>query len=257
MKNNFFLFVAALTALLAFSACKEDKELTEWDVVGGKWNKTHINALVSFHDRLPGILSANQFSYSEYILMSTDSAWAYPEATRMQLKNLRESAPKPTAKTLFQKFISLSEMDRYINNVDGGCIDAYVVCAADVKSLYKMSDIYRGLRLDYDNSPFKPDAAGYAAIRFYTDKPERIQIPYCQEMGGSHPHSWPDGGGGFSASTLGKGGYPIWYINEAIEPMDGAELYEMNANGYEILRAVFDRKKKWQIVDRGYSPLLK
>lgn len=228
--------------------------LTEYDVVGGNLNKSVINSMCGFYDKIDRYLNEYNLTYSQFILMSTDSAWALPSSTQTTLHNFREGLEKPTSRTLFQKVIPLSEMETYLNNIYGGTIGGFISFSADVKNLYTMYDIYWGLRLDYEGTRFKENAAGYAVLRFYTDQTAYIQIPFCQELGGDYPHSWPNGGGGFTTSTLGKGGYPEWRLTAYIEPCDGAELYEMNSNGYEILRGVFTAKNKWETVDKGYSP---
>lgn len=241
-----------LCILLCTVGCKD--ELTEFDVVGGKLNKRAINTLSGFDENLPELLTEHNMTYSQFILMSTDSAWALPASTRSTLAEFREGLEKPTSKMLLQKVISLSDMDTYLNNTYGGTVGGFISYAGDVKNLYTMHDIYWGMRLDYDGTLFKEDGSGYAVIRFFTDQTENIEIPFCKELGGTYPHSWPNGGGGFTTSTLGKGGYPEWRLTSYIEPKDGAELYEMNSNGYEILRGVFTAEKKWETVDKGYSP---
>ncbi len=253
MKKHLICILALLACLCS---CKKE-ELTTFDVVGGNLNKRVINNLRGFDDDLPTLLNECKISYSEFLLMTVDSCWNFPESTRTKVRQLREAVSKPDKYTMMTKILTMDEVADYLNNVDGGRISGPVFYAGDLKNVYTMHDIYWGLRLDYEDSPFNEKAAGYAVIRFYVSSPDCISIPYCKEMGGTLPHCWPYGGGGFTCSTLGNGGYPIWNIEYATEPVEGAEIYEVNRNGYEILRAVYSREKKWLAADKGYSPTSK
>lgn len=251
-KKHSLLFLSALVCCLLIGACK--KETVTEDITIGKLNKRVINSLTGIEDNLSSIITQNNMTYSEYILLTTDSAWALPDPTKSRLKDLRNSLDTPTVRTLLQKVIPLSNMKTYINNVYGGTIGGFVSMAADLKYVYTMKDVYKGLRLDYEGSLFDSTDIGYAVIRFYTDVPEKISIPYHTALGGSVENKWPFGGGGFTTSTLGKGGYPEWKFDGYYAPRDGAELYEINANGYEILRAVYDETNLWETVDAGMAP---
>ena len=53
------------------------------------------------------------------------------------------------------------------------------------------------------------------------------------------------------------GGYPEYVLTDYVKPRVGAEIYEVNANGYEILRATFTSEEKWVLEDKGYAPAAK
>lgn len=99
----------------------------------------------------------------------------------------------------------------------------------------------------------KKTVAGYAVIRFYSDAAPLMKIPYSPELGGTQEHAWPNGGGGFTTSKLGYGGYPEWVMNGYAAPKEGAELYEITPLGREILRSVFS-EGKWQTFESEYYP---
>lgn len=258
MKRFIPLFALCLCLCVA-TGCKHDAPLTELDVVGGKLNKMAINALTGFSDYRASVLANTGVSEADFIQFSTDSAWSLPPAAQEQLKAVRAKVQQPGKQVLIQKFIPLEEMATYLTNKYGGTVGGFVAWAADVKNLNTMQEVYRGMRLDYDGTKFSEQGIGYAAIRFYSEQPQLISIPYCPEMGGSQAHAWPNGGGGFTTSSLTStlGGIPEWTFSTYVEPTDGAELYEMNANGYEILRGVFYKDTKWVMVDKGYAPTTK
>jgi hypothetical protein len=58
-------------------------------------------------------------------------------------------------------------------------------------------------------------------------------------MGGTRAHAWPNTGGGFTASTLGDGGFPEYAFDSYYAPNQGGELYEVTPLGNEILRAQY------------------
>lgn len=251
------LLLLSLIAI-SFTSCQQEEHIpTTEEILGGTYTKPYINKLSGFEDNLIDLLNASNLSHTDFILYSTNKAWEYPEATRTIIKNFRESIDFPTSKTLLQKVITTNDMDTYINNTYGGTIGGFVSVAADMKRVYTMHDVYWGLRLDYEKTQFKEDASAYAVIRFKSEFIKDLQIPFCEELGGTYPHSWPNGGGGFTTSTLGKGGYPEYKFNSYMAPKEGAEIYEVSKNGYEILRAKYTAKNKWQMVDKGYSPEVK
>jgi hypothetical protein len=108
-----------------------------------------------------------------------------------------------------------------------------------VKSLETLSDVYYGMRLDYPGTKFLPDGGGYAVLRFTSNSTGKLSVPYCEEMGGTRAHAWPNTGGGFTASTLGDDGFPEYTFDSYYAPNQGGELYEVTPAGNEILRAQF------------------
>lgn len=255
MKKYLIILLAVTTVLTSCS--KEEFNIV--DAFGGKWTRIYVNRLSGFSDELPEILEKNGLSHPEFILLTTNKIWEYPTETQIRTRDLRNSIPFPTEKTLFQKIIPVSELDNYINNTDRSTINGYVYSAADIKNLYTMQDIYWGLRLDYEGSPFTESSVSYAVIRFFINREDLryLTIPFCEELGGSHPHDWPHGGAGFISSTLGFGGYPEYYLSNSIYPASGAEIYEVNKDGYEIIRARYKQGQGWQNINTGYPPTTK
>lgn len=216
-------------------------------------NYTHdiVKNMQGFGEEKAVLFKRMNLSEEEFIELSTDSAWALLPEEQKVLVNVRNGVSKPDAQTLLQKIIPLEDLSTYMNNIYGGTIGGFVAEAADVKSLHTMYDVYWGLRLDYEGTKFKEDGAGYAVVRFYSDTAPLMKIPYSPELGGTQEHVWPNGGGGFTTSKLGYGGYPEWVMNGYAAPKEGAELYEITPLGREILRSVF-REGRWQTFESDY-----
>ena len=142
-----------------------------------------------------------------------------------------------------------------MENVYGGTIGGFVTTAADVKCLSTMQEVYNGMRLDYKDSPFYVDGAGYGVVRYYSSSTDKLSIPYAAVLGGSPGVSreWPWGGAGFITSTLGAGGYPEYFTEGYNTPDEGAEIYEVTPEGREMLRSVF-RDGKWTTYENPDIP---
>jgi len=237
-----FSSLILLIVLFMFSGCNnpEDDNIL-WPA--GNFDKGYIQELNGFFDQKNTLLDAAGMSNQEFLSFSTDSAWSLSETNRNKLKQLRESIDEPGGTTLLQKVITLQDVATYMNNTYGGTIGGFVSVAADVKSLSTMHDVYFGLRLDYPGTKFLPEGAGYAVLRFTSSNTDKLNIPYCVEMGGTNAHAWPNTGGGFTSSTLGEGGTPEYTFSNYFAPNQGSELFEVTTLGNEILRATFEGTK--------------
>lgn len=228
--------------LIAMAGCKDDND---HELPQGNYTHAAVNKLQGFGEEKAGLLAGLAVDEETFIRLSTTSAWTLQPTEQTTLKNIRNGVSKPDEVTLLQKILPLEDMPIYMENVYGGTIGGFVAEAADVKSLTRMYDVYWGLRLDYEGTKFSENGAGYAVIRYYSNTATKLIIPFSPELGGTQPHAWPNGGGGFTTSTLGEGGYPEWVSDGYNAPVEGAELYEVTAQGQEQLRSVF-RNGKWQ-----------
>lgn len=250
--NNYLttkLIVVSLFAL-CFS-CNKKECYDESDAYNGKLNKQLISTLSGFEEAREGILYAQGVSMTDFIEWSTSPSWELPVDAQNSLKAIRLTIEQPTNTTLIQKVIPLEDVATYMNNTYGGTVGGFIAVSADVKRLSTMFDTYWGLRLDYEGTKFKEDGAGYAVIRFYSEATSKLSIPFSPELGGTQPHGWPNSGGGFTASTLGDGGYPEYTFAGYSAPNNGAELYEVTPEGCEILRSVYVDGKGWQTNEIG------
>ncbi len=249
-RKNIFILIAVL--LIAFSSCNDDDNASF--VLEGQWAYFNIRTIPGFEEEKATLLQKYGATDADFVRVSTDSAWALSAEDQTLLRNIRDGVSRPDGNTLLQKIIPLEDIFVYMNNIYGGTVGGFVCEAADVKSLHTMAQVYHGLRLDYAGTKFKADGAGYAVIRFYSNATSHLSIPYVAELGGKQSHSWPNGGGGFTTSTLGEGGYPEWIFDGYNAPEEGAELYEVTPQGREILRSVF-KNGKWQTYESEYLPV--
>lgn len=250
-RKSTFIILAML--FIAISSCSDDDNAAAL-VQEGKLSYINIQSIPGFAEEKAALLQKYDVKEADFVRISTDSAWALSASEQTLLRGIRDGVSRPDGNTLLQKIIPLEDLSVYMNNLYGGTVGGFVCEAADVKSLHTMAQVYKGLRLDYAGTKFKADGAGYAVIRFYSNATSRLSIPYVAEMGGKQAHSWPNGGGGFTTSTLGDGGYPEWTFDGYNAPEEGAELYEVTPQGREILRSVF-RDGKWQTHESEYSPV--
>ncbi|MGL4518806.1 MAG: hypothetical protein ACRCUJ_03635 [Phocaeicola sp.] len=234
----FFLFLPLL-----FGGCSSDS--SSYLVFNGELNKEYVGTLTGFGEQKTQLLEKFATSEQEFIGLSTAPAAELSAAKQAKLRAIRNDLSMPNTQTLLQQVIALSEIPTYMENVYDGKIGGFISVAADMKGVHSMKDVYWGLRLDYPGTPFKENGAGYGVIRFYTYYIDSIAIPFSPELGGETIEPWPFTGGGFTASTLGTGGYPEYIFKEGYyAPAEGAELYECTPNGNEILRSIF-RGGRW------------
>lgn len=246
--------IAMVLASLMFISCNNNSSGSSDDLFKGTLSKGRIYSIRGFEENRSEILKREEVSIRDFIVWSTDSAWSLASSARTALKGVREAIELPGSKTVLQKVIPLDDLGVYMNNVYGGTIGGFVSTAADVKKLSTLSDVYWGMRLDYEGTKHRPNGGGYGVIRFYSDAASRLTIPYCVEMGGSQAHNWPSTGGGFTASKLSDGGYPEYTFNAYSAPRDGAELYEVTPEGREILRSTYFDGRGWQTNEIGATP---
>lgn len=244
MKTIKFILKTAVVFFILLNgiySCDKKDDYIKWP--SGTYSKSYIQDISGFPEQKDELLSSFNLSLSDFVSISTDSAWHLIPSERATLLELRNSVNLPDENSVIEKVIPLQDVATYMNNVYGGTIGGFVSVAADIKYLSTMNEIYNGLRLDYKGSKFLADGAGYSVIRFTSSFTDHLYIPYCIELGGSNPHSWPNTGGGFTSSTLGNGGYPEYCFDNYYVPDQGSEIYEITPLGNEILRARFEGNK--------------
>lgn len=248
MKKTGYIVFLLIFCLIS---CNEDTDIST--IEEGALTRRMVQSLNGFEEEKMNILNQTQTSDSLFIALSTDSAWTLSTQLQAKIKEIRDRVSKPDTNTLLQKIIPLDDVANYMNNKYTS-IGGFVCKASDVKFLSTIYDVFWGLRLDYSGTKFSYNGPGYAVIRFYSQLTSHLTIPYSPELGGNQPHSWPNGGGGFTTSTLGKGGYPEWTFDSYYTPKENAELYEVTPAGREILRSVF-KKGKWETYESQYYPI--
>ncbi len=242
MKTRISVYVLILIlAGILSNSCSKDSPQQNWPE--GKYNHTAVQNLTGFFENRANLLTAASLTTPEFIAFSTDSAWHLIETAKVKLRKVRDGVNFPTNSNLLQKVIPLEDVALYLNNTYGGTVGGFVSFAGDVKGLKTLHDIFYGMRLDYSGTKFLPNGGGYAVLRFTSNVPEKLSVPYCKEMGGTRNHSWPNTGGGFTSSTLGNGGFPEYTFDGYYAPNQGGELYEITPSGNEILRAQYNGTK--------------
>lgn len=166
-----------------------------------------------------------------------------------KIKELRDSIDSPTQNTLMQKVIPLEKLEWNMKNTAvGGCMTK----ASDTKHLSTGSEIYRGLRLEYEGTPYGEVLKGksdYCVIRFKPKNPSALSPVYCEALGGKETMKPPNYGSGFINSADGTGTVIPEYCEKVkdkyVDISDGSEIYQVDSKtGKEKIVAVF-YKNKW------------
>jgi len=236
--------IASVIATILLTSCKTSAPYTQPTGPATGFTKSTIKHQDGFFQHRRALLKQQGISRKDYIRLTTDSAWHLSPTDNQRLRTLRNSIPKPDSTTLFQKVFAIEKLPNFEQNNEKGVLSGFVAVAADVKKLRTSSDIFYGLRLDYEGTKFTPQIPQYAVARFYSNQTDHLRIPYCKEMGGKDEHSWPCGGGGFTTSTLGNGGFPEWVFDVAINPLEGSEIYVVTRDGKETLVLIY-KSGKW------------
>jgi len=246
--TKFHSYTLVLLGLILLSSCRANLAPINTPIEGDL-TKEAICQLQGLPDQRKALLKSNGMTRREFVRLSTDSAWHLTPTERQKLRDVRLSIPTPDSTTLLQKAVAISKLKKYDENQNGGRIDGFVARAADVKHLKTLEQVYWGLRLDYEGTAWNLSDSAYAVIRFYSNQTHTLTMPICEEMQGQKEHCWPCSGGGFTASTLGKGGYPEWEFPGSFLPKEGAQIFIVDRKGHERLHSIF-RGGRWEIVDK-------
>ncbi|MFE6508631.1 putative T7SS-secreted protein [Nocardioides sp. NPDC057767] len=179
------------------------------------------------------------------------------DAETSLLRNVRDDMPLPEKGTVIQKVIGQPSFDKDGNLIQAGADDyilgnrpnfdvqqvrGSVAMADDVAHLGTPEEIRRGLRLDYDGTPFQEGDASTHVLRFRTDEVADLEVPRNADMGGSTKFDgWTDPftGNGFTKATDDV--VPELYSN-GVQMREGAEMWEILDNGNQRLVAVLQDK---------------
>lgn len=193
----------------------------------------------SFVNDIEELLVKEGVSLDEFNKLRIQDVSTLTDAEKAVLKSVRESVPMPDADTLMQKVIPASDIEKYLDGTYTQ-VGGYVTRAEDVVQLSTYEEIYNSLRLDYPGSVYQPladDSLG--VIRYTTDQAPKISIPYGPEMGGTVTEVSPFTGNGFTKATNGQI-IPEFKCDDFLKIKNGAQLIEIQKDGTEILRAVYD-----------------
>ncbi|MBT1002556.1 hypothetical protein KIH31_08055 [Paenarthrobacter sp. DKR-5] len=187
------------------------------------------------------------------------------------LLEVRRSIPAPDAGTIMQKIThhrgALSMFD--LNNKYRRSAGGYVSKADHTSALTTPAEVHDGLRLDYENHvpvdqrSFRPDNENPVyAIRFRTDDVNTFRVadqrlldelarrgvdvkaPGGSDFAPGHPglDYTPNMGHGFTGSTVDHAPLvPEYKVDGGAFFQHGAEMWEINKSGREVLVGIFDR----------------
>ena len=191
----------------------------------------------------------NAIDVPEFNSMRMKSASELADEQRKIMMKIREQVPAPNSDTTLQKVIDGGKIDNYIKDDDPwNTVGGFITKAQDTKELNKLQEVYDGLALGYENTPFNVGVdKDYGVIRFKTDAVDKIDIPYgpaMQRVGAKAP------AGGFDTSPDPFTGHGFTkdmndniipeYTMQYLKPNEGAELYRVNSEtGIEELIAKY------------------
>jgi len=208
------------------------------------FGKSYINTLNGFSDNIGNLVSQQGMSLGNFKELASKSATNLstlePE-NLLKINIIRNNIPMPDVNTIMQKVIPKGDIAKYTSG-QYTQVGGFVSTARDAKHLNSYSDIYLGMRLDYQASngsyPFSLNDGSCGVIRYKTQGTGSMTIPLSPANGGDEIANMPFTGHGFTSAENGMLGVPEWK-SPYLTPQNGAELWEVYDNGTEVLRAVF------------------
>ena len=231
-------------------------------VLNADFTVKKISATPSFTDSCESIIKNNGLSIPEF---KSASMLSYDELEKLgkldAVKAVRNAIPDPASDTVMQKIINPEYVESYFKQGQySASVSGSVAKLSDTQHLKTYKELYNGLRLDYQGTPFvNPYSGGEKtmyAIRFTTNDASENIVKSVRSVdldnaGWASPYT----GTGFISSAdelkLTQGIYPGTvtaegtqiipeYFAKSAEFADGAEMYIITESGEEILYAVFN-----------------
>ncbi|MGF2616405.1 T7SS effector LXG polymorphic toxin [Rossellomorea aquimaris] len=206
--------------------------------IGDNFGSKNADALSNVHNySISQVINKHGLSISEFNELRLTDVSDLTSQQKERLKAIRNSVPFPDEKTVLQKVIPSSDIEKYENGTYTK-VGGYISRAEDVSHLKTYKDIYNSLRLDYPGTVYDPlseDVIGI--IRYTTKEVSEISIPYGKGMGGIIEDAPPFTGNGFTKAENGSI-IPEFKNNKYLEIADGAQLIEVK-NGVETIRAIY------------------
>jgi hypothetical protein len=173
-------------------------------------------------------------------------------AQRDMLNAIRDRMPFPHQGETIQKVITPDQLRDYLDNVIASpaapnTVGGSQTRAVDTAHLRSPDELFDGLRLDYDRTPFRPGQNSVHVIRYVPSNDPEFAVPRNSTMGGSARFdTWTDPftGNGFTKATD-----DVIPEFQGVNTMrSGAEMWEIMNDGTQQLTAVL-RGDVWVRVD--------
>ena len=214
------------------------------------YDRAYINSLRGgFPDTVDAYLKDRGVTLENFKNMCVKNVGQMSPDELQFVNSLRDKQLHPTSDMLVQKVIPVSYIEKYLNGELKNVTGFFSICA-DTKHYLTVSDFYYGLRLDsdgegldYEGTLFPMDAQSIGVIRFKATNIEKSIIPRLVSDGGTFSDPLPFGGVGFTTASHGRLTSPEWFLPEIAVLEDGAEIWEVFADGSEILRGVYDTRE--------------
>lgn len=211
------------------------------------YTRKYTQSLRSFQEDIKPVVEKYGMTVDEFYRFMPERAETLTVKQRARMIAIRESVPKPTPETLFEKVVSHEDIQKYL----GGkytTVQGFVNRAQDVKGVKNPFETYQSLRLDYEGTPIDPYSnRPVGVIRFKIAETKKVVIPFSEAMGGNAIEAYPFTGNGFTAAENGRivpeFKLPRDQFGNGFQPTS-AELFEVSRGGVERLRAVYDARLK-------------
>ncbi|HEU4718614.1 MAG TPA: hypothetical protein VFU15_12305 [Bacteroidia bacterium] len=205
----------------------------------GNFNFQYLSLLNGFSDNLDGLLAMEGIDRNTFLVMEGKSAADLTPNELAMMNRIRARIPKPDANTLMQKAVPKSFFEGYLSG-QYSSVSGYITSASDAKQFKTFEDIYYGLRLDYNGTRYSLTDEYCGVIRFKASNIEEAYVPRSPANGGTTMEAPPFTGHGFTSGSHGRLGAPEWKMDVPAILKDGAELWQIDANGDETLKAIYD-----------------
>ena len=235
-------------------------------VLNSRFTAKAISSIASFTDSCESIIRNAGFnSVEEFKSLSMNVYDDLVKNGRLaDIQAVRNAIPDPTNETVMQKVISEETAKKYLNGIRDS-ITGSVAKFSDVQNLKTYTELFNGLRLDYQGTDFVipgTENAVMYAIRFTSDETEDQVVKSVRNaVLDNAAWAYPYTGTGFisSAEILdltnvpgtpikeGASLIPEYFAmaveGEAVSLNNGAEMYKITESGDEILFAIYDKAK--------------
>ncbi|HTL83169.1 MAG TPA: hypothetical protein VL651_15755 [Bacteroidia bacterium] len=206
----------------------------------GTFGPTYISSLSGFSDNLPALLAEHNLDMATFLQLEEKTA-AELSVTQLETINaIRAEIGALNSNTVLQKCVPKCDIAKYLSG-EYTSVRGYVTTVADAKHLETYEDIYYGIRLDYPNTKYSLGDGECAVIRFKASNAGDAYVPRSPaNNNGSVLDAPPFTGHGFTGADHGRLGVPEWKMDGDFALKEGAELWVVDSNGNQTLKAIYD-----------------